>query len=189
MARVQWAVLSCTDNRMVHLILNLAFISPLFLSIMWVKPLSRDYLTDRTFKGMSKPLLTTDQFETLRLYMVIIVVLFRLAVMPRYLQSYLNMAFTKLEELKQEAGKVSNIDLQKMVARVFYYTAVVTLQYVAPLTMILFLSLMYKTMGGGSWTGLWADVSGGKTPWQSEHPAIRLEVEPLQQIKIDPHFG
>ena len=48
---------------------------------------------------------------------------------------------------------------------------------------------MYKTMGGGSWTGLWADVSGGKTPWQAEQPAIRLEVEPLQQIKIDPHFG
>ena len=87
----------------------MAFISPLFLTIMWVKPLSRDYLTDRTFKGMTQPLLTTDQFETLRLYMVIAVVLFRLAVMPRYLQSYLNMAFTKLEELKQEAGKISNI--------------------------------------------------------------------------------
>ena len=57
--------------------------------------------------------------------MVIAVVLFRLAVMPRYLQSYLNMAYDKLEELKQEAGKISNIDLQKMVARVFYYTAVV----------------------------------------------------------------
>ena len=80
------------------------------------------------------------------------------------------------------------IDLQKMIARVFYYTAVVTLQYVAPLTMILFLSLMYKTMGGGSWTGLWAEVSSGKTNLPQE-PIIRLEVEPLQQIKIDPHFG
>ena len=58
--------------------------------------------------------------------MVIFVVIFRLAVMPRYLQSYLNMAYTKLEELKQEAGKVSNLELQKMIARVFYYTTVVS---------------------------------------------------------------
>ena len=70
--------------------------------------------------------LTSDQFETLRLFMVIFVVIFRLAVMPRYLQSYLNMAYTKLEELKQEAGKVSNVELQKMIARVFYYTTVVS---------------------------------------------------------------
>ena len=108
---------------------------------------------------MTQPLLTSDQFETLRLYMVVIMILFRLAVMPSYLQSYLNIAFSKLEELKQEAGKISNIDLQKTVAHVFYYTAVITLQYVAPLIMILFLSLIYKTMGGGSWTGLWTMVT------------------------------
>lgn len=69
--------------------------------------------------------MTPDQFETLRLYLVIAVVLFRIAIMPRYLQSYLNMAYTKLEELKQEAGKVTNIDLQKLIARVFYYLCVV----------------------------------------------------------------
>ena len=74
--------------------------------------------------------------------------------------------------MKSEAGKISNIDLQKSVARIFYYLCVVsfthkaqpcvsnrrfaglfqvTLQYVAPLVLILFLTLMYKTMGGGSW--------------------------------------
>jgi len=191
MARMQWDVLSYTDNKFVTIVLNTAFVSPLFLTIMWIKPLSRDYLTSRTFKGMSAPLLTSDQFETLRLFMVIFVVIFRLAVMPRYLQSYLNMAYTKLEELKQEAGKVSNLELQKMIARVFYYTTVVTLQYVAPLVMILFLSLMYKTMGGGSWTGLWAaEGAQGKTPWGPEQqPPVRIELEPLPQIKIDPHFG
>ena len=67
----------------------------------------------------------------------------------------------------------------------------VTLQYVAPLVMILFLSLMYKTMGGGSWTGLWAaEVAEAKTPWGPEQqPPVRIELEPLPQIKIDPHFG
>ena len=50
--------------------------------------------------------------------------------------------------------------------------------------MILFLSLMYKTMGGGSWTGLWAD----QTPVIPQ-PKVTLELEPLQQIKIDQVFG
>ena len=120
--------------------------------------------------------------------MIIFVVLFRLAMMPRYLQSYLNMAYHKLEELKVEAGKISNIDVQKLIARVFYYLCVVTLQYVAPMTMVLFLSLMYKTMGGGSWTGFWTD----QTPAPAAPiptPAISLELEPRQEIKIDKVFG
>ena len=46
-------------------------------------------------------------------------------------------------------------------------------------------------MGGGSWTGLWAaEAAEGKTPWGPENqPPVRIELEPLPQIKIDPHFG
>lgn len=52
--------------------------------------------------------------------------------------------------------------------------------------MILFLSLMYKTMGGGSWTGLWAD----QTPVVNEpKPVLSLELEPRQEIKIEQVFG
>lgn len=46
--------------------------------------------------------------------------------MPTYLQSYLNMAYHKIEELKQEAGKISNVDLKKSIVRVFYYLCVVS---------------------------------------------------------------
>ena len=123
--------------------------------------------------------------------MIVFVVLLRLAVMPQYLQSYLNMAYHKLEELKQEAGKVTNIDIQKLIARVFYYLCVVTLQYVAPLIMILFLSLMYKTMGGGCWTGLWSKLSEeGTSPAAAPvQEPVRLEVMPRAEIKIDKVFG
>ena len=44
--------------------------------------------------------MTTDQFESARLYAVLAVVAFRLAVMPRYLQSYLNIAYYRL--IKQD---------------------------------------------------------------------------------------
>ena len=121
--------------------------------------------------------------------MIVFVVLLRLAVMPQYLQSYLNMAYHKLEGLKQEAGKVTNMDIQKLIARVFYYLCVVTLQYVAPLIMILFLSLMYKTMGGGNWTGLWsAAEDASPLPVQEPEP-VRLEVMPKSEVKIDKVFG
>ena len=40
--------------------------------------------------------MTSDQFESARLYAVVAVVAFRLAVMPRYLQSYLNIAYYRL---------------------------------------------------------------------------------------------
>ena len=62
----------------------------------------------------------------MRLYTVVLVLLFRLIMMPTYLQSYLNMAYHKLEELKQEAGKISNVELKKSVVRVFYYLCVVS---------------------------------------------------------------
>ena len=43
-----------------------------------------------------------------------------------YLQSYLNLAYHKMEEMKLEAGKISNIELQKSLSRIFYYLCVVS---------------------------------------------------------------
>ena len=60
----------------------------------------------------------------------------------RYLQAYLNLAYDKVNMLRQEAGKISNVDLQRIVIRVFYYLCVVTLQYVAPMILILYLSFL-----------------------------------------------
>jgi len=175
LARMHWDALRYTDSGPRTVLLHATFISPLILTTLWVKPLSRDYLTDRTFGGIEKPLLTSDQFETLRLYVVVLVLLFRLAMMPSYLQSYLNMAYHKLEGIKQEAGKISNVDLQKSVVRVFYYLCVVTLQYVCPMILILFLTFMYKTMGGGSWT-LDGFFGGEKSsPILPESPTLLME--------------
>lgn len=35
--------------------------------------------------------------------------------MPIYLQAYLNLAHDRLEEQKKEAGRITNVDLQKKV--------------------------------------------------------------------------
>ena len=122
--------------------------------------------------------MTSVQFETMRLYLILAVLALRLSLMPSYLQSYLNKAYHRMEELKQEAGRISNVDLQRSVAFIFYYLCVVTIQYVAPMVLLLFLSLMYKTMGGGSWRGMWTEE--GMTEWfppEDESPAARSQMD------------
>lgn len=73
--------------------------------------------------------------------------------MPVYLQAYLNLAYHRIEDQKKEAGRITNVDLQKKISSIFYYLCVVTLQYVAPILMCLFFALMYKTLGDYTWTG------------------------------------
>jgi len=120
--------------------------------------------------------MTSTQFETLRLYMIAAVVILRLLLMPKYLQSYLNKAYYKMEEIKQYSGKISNMDLQKSVTFIFYYLCVVTIQYVAPIVLLLFLTLMYKTMGGYSWSGFWVDPTETILA-ADESPVIRSSID------------
>ncbi|KAK4299596.1 hypothetical protein Pmani_028137 [Petrolisthes manimaculis] len=144
----------CGERSVVRWVFHLSFIAPLFLVMMWIKPISRRYLTEHIFAGRSDPIMSSEAFDTLRIVMVVVVGLLRLSLMPYYLQSYLNLAYEKVEAQKKESGRISNKDLQKKIAGVFYYLCVVSLQYVAPIILCLFLSLMFKTLGGLSWSAL-----------------------------------
>ena len=42
--------------------------------------------------------------------------------MPTYLQSYLNIALERTENLKKEGGRITNIDLQKQVIDLQFIT-------------------------------------------------------------------
>lgn len=59
--------------------------------------------------------MTLDQFESLRCWLVVFVVVQRLYMMPMFMQAYLNMAQERLERQKREAGRITNKDLQKQV--------------------------------------------------------------------------
>ncbi|KAF4532452.1 hypothetical protein B566_EDAN003027 [Ephemera danica] len=155
MAKMHWDSLSyCSERPLMRLLLNVSFASPFLLTLLWVRPIARDYLAVRLFSGMTTPLMTEAQFDSARLLLVIGAVVLRLLLMPIYLQAYLNMAHHRLEEQKKEAGRITNKELQKKIAAVFYYLCVVTLQYIAPILMCLYLSCMLKTLGGYTWTGV-----------------------------------
>lgn len=154
-AKMHWDSLRlCREKRLLQVLLNISFILPFILVILWIRPISRNYLTVRVFEGMEKPLLQPEAFETIRLLLVVLTVLLRFALMPIYLQSYLNIAQDRIEDLRTEAGRITNVEYQKKISSIFYYLCVVTLQFAAPLIICLFLTLMYKSLGGFSWTGM-----------------------------------
>lgn len=121
----------------------------------------------------------------MRLGLVIVAVVLRIALMPIYLQAYLNLAYHRLEEQKKEAGRITNIELQKKISSIFYYLCVVTLQYVAPILMCLFLALMYKTLGGFEWTAPFRTTIGGNSTEECLEPlAVVPQAEPLDTASI-----
>ncbi|CAL8141750.1 unnamed protein product [Orchesella dallaii] len=157
----------CEGRTLVKAMLNLAYVFPLILTILWIRPVGRDILA-KPFGGSDKALMSEAAFESLRLMLVVCMVVLRIAVMPFFLQSFLNVAQEKLIDQRKEAGRILNTDLQKKVAGIFYYLCIVAVQYVAPCLICLHSCFMYKTLGEGSWLGDLmagnATVSDGTTP-------------------------
>ncbi|XP_066595632.1 transmembrane protein 161B [Prorops nasuta] len=155
MSKMHWDALQYyRNNKLLLLLANISYASPLFLVCLWIKPISREYLTVRIFSGMNGPLMTAATFESMRLFAVVVVVILKMVLMPLYLQSYLNLATQRIENQKKEAGRITNVELQKKVAAVFYYLCVVALQFTVPIIICLFFTFMYKTLGNYTWEGI-----------------------------------
>jgi len=56
-SRMQWDARRYSEgSSFTNVLLQISFLSPLLIIILWIKPLGREYLTERTFKGMEQPL-------------------------------------------------------------------------------------------------------------------------------------
>jgi len=128
-------------------------VSPFLLSLLWIQPLARHYFSVRIFGQMEAPLMTGEAFDSMRLWLCLCFSILRLVTAPACFQAYLNLAQERIEKLKKEAGRISNVELQRKVAIIFYYLCVVGLQYIAPICFCVGFTLMNKTMGGYSWFG------------------------------------
>ena len=137
------------DNISLQFFLYTNFISALVVSLLWVKPLFRDYLVHKRWRN-SEPLMNDNQFEALRLFILLLFVAFRFCMIWTHLQAHLNLAVDKVAELKKEVGRISSLELKKMVIRVYYYLCIVALQYITPLIIILFSTLLLKTLANVS---------------------------------------
>uniref|UniRef100_A0A8C8DM01 Transmembrane protein 161B n=1 Tax=Oryzias sinensis TaxID=183150 RepID=A0A8C8DM01_9TELE len=151
LAQMHLDALNLTTDKLIQTLLHINFLSPLIMVLLWVKPITKDYIMNPTLAKESVPLMTEQTYDTVRLWIIILMCILRLAMMRCHLQAYLNLAQKSVDQMKKEAGRISTVDLQKMVARVFYYLCVIALQYVAPLVMLLHTTFLLKTLGGHSW--------------------------------------
>ncbi|KAI1900420.1 hypothetical protein AGOR_G00049760 [Albula goreensis] len=151
LAQMHLDALTLTTGKVTQTLLHINFLAPLIMVLLWVKPITKDYIMNPTLGKESVPLMTESTYDTLRLWTILLLCALRLAMMRHHLQAYLHLAQKGVSQMKKEAGRISTVDLQKMVARVFYYLCVIALQYVAPLVMLLHTTLLLKTLGGHTW--------------------------------------
>lgn len=153
-SRMHWdALRHCNERSVLKMLIYINLVSPFLLSLLWIRPLARHYFTVRIFGNMEAPLMSDSTFDSMRLWLCLGLSVLRLLSAPSCFQAYLNLAQTKMESLKKEAGRISNVELKKRVAIIFYYLCVVGLQYIAPIVLCVGFTLMNKTMGGYGWFG------------------------------------
>ncbi|KAK7457287.1 hypothetical protein BaRGS_00039259 [Batillaria attramentaria] len=145
------------ESIILQILLHINYMLPVVVILLWVKPVARDVLCGGGMFFGNRYLFDT-QFDSLRLIIVVALCIIRLLLMPIFLQSHLNMAHEKVERMKKESGRINSLELQKMVARVFYYLCMVAVQYIAPILLLLFFTFLLKTMGGYSWSAVFGDT-------------------------------
>ncbi|XP_055489352.1 transmembrane protein 161B [Leucoraja erinacea] len=158
LAQMHLDALNLAKDKLTQTLLHMNFLSPLIMVLLWVKPITKDYIVNPPLGKENIALMSEATYDSLRLWIIIFLCVLRLALIRQHLQAYLNLAQKSIEQMKKEAGRISTKDLQKMVARVFYYLCVIALQYVAPVIMLLHTTLLLKTMGHHSW-GLLSESS------------------------------
>uniref|UniRef100_W5M1C5 Transmembrane protein 161B n=1 Tax=Lepisosteus oculatus TaxID=7918 RepID=W5M1C5_LEPOC len=177
LAQMHLDALNLATAKVTQTLLHINFLAPLIMVLLWVKPITKDYIMNPTLGKESVPLMTETTYDTLRLWVIILLCVLRLAMIRHHLQAYLNLAQKCVDQMKKEAGRISTVELQKMVARVFYYLCVIALQYVAPLVMLLHTTLLLKTLGGHSW-GVYSEPEVPSTLLTGLDPAAAAS-EPL----------
>uniref|UniRef100_A0A8C9VCN8 Transmembrane protein 161A n=1 Tax=Scleropages formosus TaxID=113540 RepID=A0A8C9VCN8_SCLFO len=135
----------------VQVLLHASFLSPVLVLVLWVKPIARDFLENAPVGKSTVTLISSSAFSSVRLWTVVLLCALRLALTRYHLQAYLNLSQKWVEQMKKEAGRIAAIDIQRKVTRVFCYLTVVTLQYLAPILLVLFSTLALKSLGDFSW--------------------------------------
>ncbi|XP_061117017.1 transmembrane protein 161B [Conger conger] len=189
LAQMHLDALTLTTTKVTQTLLHINFLAPLIMVLLWVKPITKDYIMNPTLGKESVPLMTESTYDTLRLWAILLLCALRLAMMRQHLQAYLHLAQKGVSQMKKEAGRISTVDLQKMVARVFYYLCVIALQYMAPLVMLLHTTLLLKTLGGHTW-GVYPEeelpctVNSDPVPAAAPAPAPSLAPASVAQLSV-----
>lgn len=146
------------ENPVKQVLLHINFILPYVVLLLWVKPFGRDILCGLNWKITTK-VLSEPVFDNARIVAFVVLCLVRLTLLTTHVQSHLNLAYEKVENIRKESGRISNVEIQRLVASVFYFLIVVVIQYLIPVIILMFMALIYKTLGNYSWSGTFGETA------------------------------
>ncbi|XP_072012157.1 transmembrane protein 161A [Engystomops pustulosus] len=153
------ALKMAADRPMLQLLLHASFLPPVIVVVLWIRPITRDFLLNAPMGKDTVQLMSHSTYNTFRLWIIVILCLLRLSLTRFHLQAYLGIASRWVEQMKREAGRISMLEIQRKISRIFCYLTVVALQYLAPIIFTLHCVLLLKSMGDYSW-GLFPEPVG-----------------------------
>ncbi|NXH37796.1 T161A protein, partial [Dicaeum eximium] len=171
------ALRMAADKPLTQLLLHVGFLAPVLVVLMWVRPLSRDFLLQAPLGKQTVQILSDTSYDTARLWAIVALSLLRLLGTRHHLQAYLGLAERWVRHLSREAGRIPAREIQQKISRIYCYVSVVSLQYLGPVILTLHCALLLKTLGEGGTpnSGLWGGReepgAGGKPPGPGLSPA------------------
>ena len=121
-------------------LLHANYIAPMFCLSLWIRPLSQDLIAERSYVNIFG--LAELSYGSFRVATLVSVCLLRVCLFRTYLQSYLDTAKWKVENLKQEQGRITISNLRKKVSNIFSFYAALGIQYIAPYVILLCVTLI-----------------------------------------------
>ncbi|KAM6113504.1 transmembrane protein 161A [Phoenicopterus ruber ruber] len=171
------ALRMAADKPLTQVLLHVSFLAPVLVVVMWIKPISRDFLLHAPVGKQTVQIMSDSAYNTVRLWTIVGLCLLRLAVTRHHLQAYLGLAERWVEQMRKEAGRIAVLEIQRKVrtrelgwergsghsrrppadprcpqiTRIYCYVSVVSLQYLGPVILTLHCTLLLKTLGHHSW--------------------------------------
>ncbi|VDD81168.1 unnamed protein product [Mesocestoides corti] len=154
-----------------RLLFHLNLIAPQLTLLLWVVPLTArlpELMLQRASSGIGDKLgpiwlsfsvfcariFSFERISSLRLLFTLITVVLRVAMTKMHMQAFLDTAQIRLDRLSHEPGRVTNIEVQRIVASVFHCFNFAALQYLAPTILLIGLACSYKVSTGTGWLPL-----------------------------------
>lgn len=138
-AEMHFETLVSPRSAVTKTILHLNYISPALCLALWIRPFGRGMLAEAdtvSVLGMEV------SYESFRFGALVAACLLRVLLFKVYLQSYLNQAKLRIDELKKDQGRITVSELRKKVSTIFAFYSGVAVQYMAPVVMTLSLIIL-----------------------------------------------
>ena len=170
-SELQFNVTTVTRSVVTRAVVRLCYLMPLFCLGLWIKPFAKDLFSEMdviTILGREV------YHETFRHWSILFYCGLRAALFKLHLQNYLELASLRVEDLRKETGRISILQLRKKVSTIFSFYGGVAVQYMAPVVVLLCLSVLMHVL----------------SPYQRESlTPEQLEVEPSSNVFRSSGFG